>query len=242
MADFSFLSSSSDDSAIDELISSTIDHCTLETITKLNTSSFTDQTLLPPHLESGFRRLKSHLPTTQNELLTRIQINGHTKKGKLRDGQSSTRFNSDPESSNSGLDEGFNKGLRIGFSSRGLDTGNWELGSVEKGEWRNGSGSFGSGSSREVEDSKGVVCSCFGGKGLGFKRKSGKKIENGVLGDLGSLSRREQRDVMKMVLKEEERIAKEAERIVEWARQASARMDIGDLEEEEEDDELGDDR
>lgn len=155
----------------------------------------------------------------------------------MRDGQSSTWFNSDPESSNSGLDEGFNKGLRTGFSSRGLDTGNWELGSVEKGEWRNGSGS-----SREVEDSKGVVCSCFGGKGLGFKKKSGKKIENGVLGDLGSLSRREQRNVMKMVLKEEERIAKEAERIVEWAMQASARMDIGDLEEEEEDDELGDDR
>ncbi|KAL9253756.1 hypothetical protein AKJ16_DCAP08038 [Drosera capensis] len=237
MADFSFLSSSDDDSAIDVLISSTIDHCTLETITKLNTSSFTDQTLLPPHLESRFRRLKSHLPTTQNELLTRNQRNGTSKKEILRNGESSFLFDSDPGSSNSDLDKGFDEKVRKGFPSRGLDTGNWEVGCVEKGEWRNGSGS-----SREVEDSKGVVCSCFGGKGLGFKRKSGRKMGNEVLRDLGSLSRMEQRDVMKMALKEEERIAKEAERIVEWARQASERVNVGDLEEEEEDDEFGDDR
>lgn len=33
-----------------------------------------------------------------------------------------------------------------------------------------------------------------------------------------------QRDVMKMALKEEGRISKEAERIVKWARQTSARL------------------
>lgn len=80
-----------------------------------------------------------------------------------------------------------------------------------------------------------------------------KKKENRVSGRIGvnwdkseellselnsfSFSSKEQRRIMKMAMKEEEKISREAEKIVKWAKQASARMDISGIQDELSDDE-----
>lgn len=53
-----------------------------------------------------------------------------------------------------------------------------------------------------------------------------------LLSDLGSFSRKQQQKMLKKALKEEEKISREAEKIVEWAKHASARMNVSDIEDE----------
>ncbi|KGN53447.1 uncharacterized protein LOC101211778 [Cucumis sativus] len=78
------------------------------------------------------------------------------------------------------------------------------------------------------------------------KKNSGNKIlENGLgwgknnefLADLNIFSAKEQEKILKKAMKEEEKINREAEKIVKWAKQASARMNISDIEDELSDDE-----
>ncbi|XP_061359882.1 uncharacterized protein LOC133303920 [Gastrolobium bilobum] len=57
-----------------------------------------------------------------------------------------------------------------------------------------------------------------------------------LLSDFGSFSSKQQQKMLKKALKEEEKISREAEKIVEWAKHASARMNVSGI-----DDELSDD-
>ncbi|OWM65029.1 uncharacterized protein LOC116205990 [Punica granatum] len=60
--------------------------------------------------------------------------------------------------------------------------------------------------------------------------------QDDILSDLGIFSKKEQQKMLKKAMKEEERISREAEKIVRMAKQASARMTVTSIE-----DELGDD-
>lgn len=57
-----------------------------------------------------------------------------------------------------------------------------------------------------------------------------------LLSDLGTFSTKEQQRILKKAMKEEEKISREAEKIVKWAKQASGRMVVSDIEDELSDD------
>ncbi|KAL6984472.1 hypothetical protein U1Q18_017850 [Sarracenia purpurea var. burkii] len=65
MADYSFLSDGSDESAVEELLSQATDHSILQQIAAINCSSFTSDSVLPTHLETRFRTLKSFPPAAK---------------------------------------------------------------------------------------------------------------------------------------------------------------------------------
>lgn len=58
MADFSFLSDSDDEKAVQEFLSQAMDQTVLEQVAKINCSGFNDSAL-PTHLETRFQKLKS---------------------------------------------------------------------------------------------------------------------------------------------------------------------------------------
>lgn len=53
-----------------------------------------------------------------------------------------------------------------------------------------------------------------------------------LVSDLSIFSEKSQRKILKKAMKEEEKINREAEKIVNWAKQASARMNVSDIEDE----------
>lgn len=53
-----------------------------------------------------------------------------------------------------------------------------------------------------------------------------------LLSDMGTFSTKEQQRILKKAMKEEEKISREAEKIVKWAKQASARINVSDIEDE----------
>lgn len=57
-----------------------------------------------------------------------------------------------------------------------------------------------------------------------------------LLSDLGTFSTKEQQRILKKAMKEEKKISREAEKIVKWAKQASGRMVVSDIEDELSDD------
>ncbi|KAK7252565.1 hypothetical protein RIF29_36609 [Crotalaria pallida] len=58
------------------------------------------------------------------------------------------------------------------------------------------------------------------------------KSDEEFLSDLGSFSSKKQQKILKEAMKEEEKISIEAEKIVQWAKQASARMNVLDIDDE----------
>ncbi|KAI4327933.1 hypothetical protein L6164_020340 [Bauhinia variegata] len=56
----------------------------------------------------------------------------------------------------------------------------------------------------------------------------GWDIDDEFLSDMGSFSAKKQQKMLKKAMKEEEKISQEAEKIVKWAKQASARMSVED--------------
>ncbi|KAK6129834.1 hypothetical protein DH2020_036420 [Rehmannia glutinosa] len=63
------------------------------------------------------------------------------------------------------------------------------------------------------------------------------KHDDELLSDLSNFSVSSQRKMIKKAMEDEERICREAEKIVKWAKHASARMDISGIEDELSDDE-----
>uniref|UniRef100_A0A803NXU6 Uncharacterized protein n=1 Tax=Cannabis sativa TaxID=3483 RepID=A0A803NXU6_CANSA len=54
-----------------------------------------------------------------------------------------------------------------------------------------------------------------------------------LLSDLGSFSFKEQRKILKMAMKEQQKISREAQKIVKMAKQASARMNVSGIDDDE---------
>ncbi|GFZ15547.1 hypothetical protein Acr_24g0017370 [Actinidia rufa] len=119
MADFSFLSDSSDhESAVEELLSQAMDHSVLEQVAAINCSAFTFDSVLPTHLETRFHKLKSfpatnpkpsssfnsHFPSLNPQFDKSLSDDEHGKKGlkpKLGSGSGSSPSPSPSKSSNS---------------------------------------------------------------------------------------------------------------------------------------------
>ncbi|OVA18400.1 hypothetical protein BVC80_1833g57 [Macleaya cordata] len=233
MGDFSFISES-DDSAVEDIIAQAIDHCVLEQVVSINSSGISDS-VLPTDLESRFRKLKSFpgahpaaknpppCPKTQNELGSSISLNQFEK----------TPISSPHEKTGSPTPTISNRAK----TSPGFD----RSGSKEKP--RTGfihSPSSSSDSSLEVSSPPRQGC-CFW---YSPKRVSGKKrketrvsgiggldpLDDEFLSDLSMFSLKEQKRKLKRAMKEQEKINREAEKIVEWAKQASARIEVSAIE------------
>lgn len=88
----------------------------------------------------------------------------------------------------------------------------------------------------EPQSSQGPLC-CFGfssKKTNGRKRRSSRAETNwekkdGILSDTSTFSVKEQEGRLKKALEEEEKVAREAERVVQWVKQESARMDAASI-------------
>ncbi|GAB2272906.1 hypothetical protein Dimus_007723 [Dionaea muscipula] len=267
MADFSFLSDT-DDSAVEEIISEAVDHCTLKQIAAINCSSFSDDSLLPPHLESRFRRLKTFPPPPTSSTPTSPPPAAPPSLQTSKPQSSDERKNDESNSANSfhrapnssspvrcekapKLDSGHSSSPSVsadsspGNRSFSKSRANPPQGKGFDAKLRSGSfspGSNSSSSSRETASPprrNGCFCCSPKTKGV-FGRKFGKGNGAGDLGekdgiftDLGSLSRKEQSKVLKKALEEEERISREAEKIIKWAKQASMKIDFAGIDDNE---------
>ncbi|KAK9276060.1 hypothetical protein L1049_005591 [Liquidambar formosana] len=83
--------------------------------------------------------------------------------------------------------------------------------------------------------SRQICCFCFSSNPKTSDRKKKKKsideekdwgTSEQILSDMSTFSVREQERRLEKAMKEEERVSKEAERVVEWVKQESARMDV----------------
>ncbi|KAK2996276.1 hypothetical protein RJ639_025236 [Escallonia herrerae] len=90
MGDFTLLSDSDDDRAVEELLAQAKDHSVLEQVAAINFSGCTSDSALPTHLETRFRKLKSFPsaePTQKSSHSSRFpssksfkpQLNGESK-------------------------------------------------------------------------------------------------------------------------------------------------------------------
>ncbi|XP_028064437.1 uncharacterized protein LOC114267589 [Camellia sinensis] len=236
MADFSELSDSSDESAVEELLSQAMDHSVLEQIAAINCSGFTSDSVLPSHLETRFRRLKS-LPTTTTKSTSLSPTLANHKNN-----PSSSSFNSQFPSV---------KPINPQFDSS--VEGKPELHSLSDEDPNEQQTGF----EAEIEFWVWFFCFkivefiCWKWEFLNFEgkprwenrvsRKNSKEIgvdvdwgrnSEGFLSDLNIFSAKEQQKILKKAMKEEEKINREAEKIVKWAKQGSARMNISDIEDE----------
>lgn len=228
-----FLTDSDDEKAVEDVLSQARDHSVLEQIAAINCSSFDHN--LPTHLETRFRKLKS-LPTTTTTTSAKSKsFTPHSVvdfeqipnvdspdekvlKSKARNksrSDSSTSFPSESESGTLSPNTGTKSKLKsLTTSFKSMRRSISSLWCSPKKE----------------------------------KRKQGKEIRSlsslssTSLGDfndvefLKSFSTKEQKKILKKAMKEEEKINREADKIVKWAKQASDRiMDVSglDLEEDE---------
>ncbi|GAB4857909.1 hypothetical protein Ancab_015814 [Ancistrocladus abbreviatus] len=235
MADSSFRSDT-DDSAVEEIISEAIDHSVLKQVAALNCASFSDS-VLPHHLESRFQRLKT-FPSSSNPPPTQFESpnknNDSLHKPKLPN-EPEPPFQQNPKSSpSSSSNSSFEKENRSKPKEKeGVDA-----------KWRSGSFSFRSNSSPEMESPprKSGCLWCSPKKRVSRKKSKGSRVgglgidwgkTDEIFGDLGSsFSSKEHKKILKKAMKEEEKISREAEKIVKWAKQASARMDVSSFEDE----------
>ncbi|XP_059662413.1 uncharacterized protein LOC132308368 [Cornus florida] len=81
-----------------------------------------------------------------------------------------------------------------------------------------------------------ICCFWYSSRSNNGKKKSqgGRDVENNgdwgktdeILSDMSTFSVKEQDRRLKKAMKEEDRVSRQAERVVEWVKQESARMDV----------------
>ncbi|KAD4384928.1 hypothetical protein R6Q59_010945 [Mikania micrantha] len=322
--DFSFLTDSDDERAVEDVLSQAMDHSVLEQIAAINCSSFSTADNLPTDLENRFRKLKSlptttattgsssRFPTSKSKSFTNRSVddpnsnNQHTASPKTVDvaNKSSPSIGNPEDHSDGNRDQKKSTNSRPKPKS---STNIYEISTTKSLKSKSGSGSSesrsdsssddpeeqsdGSQDENKVTNSRSKVkhssitnkaCKTKSSKsksgtrspesrsdswnmsspesdsgsvtparrGIGClwcspkkeKRKQGK--ENRLSSSsswrndddvdfLKTFSKKEQKKIMKKVMKEEEKINREAEKIVKWAKQASARMiDVSGLDDE----------
>ncbi|KAI3687303.1 hypothetical protein L1987_80997 [Smallanthus sonchifolius] len=259
MADeFSFLTDSDEERAVEDVLAQARDHSLLEQIAAINCSSFSTSDNLPSNLENRFRKLKS-LPTNATSAATGSRFPpSRSKSFTPQSGDNSNSNQRHPASTNSvdfepipDLKNCTEKSNPEEHSDGNRDEKNrTNSRSKLKPKSRSGAGSSDSWSlsSPESDSESGSVSPARRGFGCLWcspkkeKRRQGK--ENRLSGSsawgneydvefLKTFSMKEQKKIMKQAMKEEEKINKEAEKIVKWAKQASARMmDVSGLDDE----------
>ncbi|XP_065878514.1 uncharacterized protein [Euphorbia lathyris] len=210
MADLGDLSDSEkDESAADELISQIQELCVLEQVSKINTCSFTDS-LLPSHLETRFQKLKSHNPLPKSVDISLDPLKSSIPKGE------SEEDNPNGEKENKSKHNQFLRSLSYSSNRSSNRASNYDY-------------PLDSPVSSRDSPSPPRKIGCFwcspGKKKKKQNKDWGSKNDEEFLSGLSSLfSVKEQEKILKKAVKEEEKINREAEKIVKWAKQASKKL------------------
>ncbi|KAJ1396863.1 hypothetical protein SESBI_32255 [Sesbania bispinosa] len=209
--------SDTEESAVEEIISQAQDACVLDQLSAINCAGIT-HSVLPSDLDSRFRKLKSFPakrttpPPYDAKARSFSTLNSTNLHDPLKDGK------------------------------RGL-----------KGKPKHGSLSppFGSASGSSHTSEESSISSLFKPTQKDEGKHSKQKSLSSPLRSSNSLmsspspprktgcfclSSKQQQKMLKKAMKEEEKINREAEKIVEWAKHASARMDVSGIEDELSDD------
>ncbi|OMO91353.1 hypothetical protein CCACVL1_07142 [Corchorus capsularis] len=223
MADLGFFSDT-DESAVEEVISQAKDLCVLEQLSALNCSSFSDS-VLPSDLDSRFRRLKSFPVTLSQSHTTYPKPKPKPKPDEdhLFDsiGHSPRRkypFKPNPKPDEDHLFDS------IGHSPRRKHP--------SKPNQRPSSpppvSDSSSTSSRSIASSPPQKTGCFWCSPKRLSKKNNKDrdrmLGDEFVSDLASFSLKETQKILNEAIKEQDKINREAEKIVNWAKQASMRM------------------
>ncbi|KAJ0110956.1 hypothetical protein Patl1_02591 [Pistacia atlantica] len=244
MADFGYLSDT-DDSAVEDLISQAKDLSVLEQVSAINCSGFTDS-VLPSELEQRFRKLKS-FPATNAKPKSSGEKSLQRSKSELND----SRGECEQEQSRDGK-MGLEKKSELGYDSLTENEifSDWKY-FKEKSKRGSDSAPFSSKSFSSplscTNSSRGSPSPprksgcfwCSPKKNIQPKSKEDRSVmckNDEFLSDLGIFSVKEQQKMLKKAMKEEEKVSREAEKIVKWAKQASMRMSAHDIEDELSDD------
>lgn len=244
-----FFSDSDGDKAVEELLSQAMESTILEQVAAINCAGFT-YSGLPSNLETRFQKLKSFPSSAAKPapLATKSFSLSHPSEIRKIDSVN------EPKIPDSGEEKNGEKGEDV-FSQKiperkncSSDSGSFSpLKRNPRGKMKKkGANSFSSSSppfevfsSRSV--SPPVKSGCFlcspksrkknkENRGLDLGLDWGKHDQ--ILSDLNSYSMNNQRKMIKKAMEEEEKICREAEKIVKWAKHASARMDFSDIEDE----------
>lgn len=254
MADFSFLSDSDDDKKVDALLSQAMDESVLEQISAINCSGFTDP-ILPTQLETRFTKLKSFpaaKPMSQIPPIKPFDPQFESDLNKKNPTQAN-EFETNVNVETPVVEKGLGLELPSGVLDSPLNLSGFSMESAGKkgkdGEVRkkakSRSGSFRSrsdskASSKDSSPSPTRMVGCFwcSPKRVSSRKSKDYKIDDDwggnedFLSDISDFSTKGQEKLLKKMMKEEEKINREAAKIVKWAKQASARMELSDVEDE----------
>lgn len=253
MADF--FTDSDDDKAVEELLSQAMDASVLQQVAAVNCAGFDDDGL-PSHLETRFRKLKSFPSSAAKptSLSTKSFNLSHTPEFKKNDAAHEAKA---PVSS---VENGAEKGekaftkcstkspdeksclsdsetpLQSPFTEiPGRKTSKNARKSTKSPSFPSFSDGF---SSRSVSPpAKGGCFLCSPKRVSRKKSKENRGLDFGKNSELLSDLSSSQKRMIKKAMEEEEKISREAEKIVKWAKQASARMEFSGIDDDLSDDE-----
>ncbi|XWS62306.1 hypothetical protein CRYUN_Cryun07bG0199100 [Craigia yunnanensis] len=224
MADFGSLSDT-DESAVEEVISQAQDLCVLEQLSAINCSSFTNS-VLPFDLDSRFRRLKS-LPVPVTHTTHQIPYKDYMSDSKPnhRPHRNDPFIPKHPPSSRVSVTDSFPQSSLFSPSvPKSCSTSNYR--------------SFASPLPLDSSPPQKPECFWCYPKRLSKKRNKGNRVvdtaldSDEFLSDLATFSVKEQQKMINKAIKEQDKVSREAEKIVNWAKQASARMIFNGMEDE----------
>ncbi|XP_052210792.1 uncharacterized protein LOC127813714 [Diospyros lotus] len=274
MGHFSFLSdggggSSSGDeaAAVEEVLNQAMDHSVLQQVAAINCASFSSDSVLPSHLETRFRRLKS-LPATNPPNLhahrssSSSSFNSHVPqfdrsasvgaKPKPHPEQPPNQGKGSKPKSGSGSSPSNSSNSSVGDGDA-AEISDRKRDSASKSRSRSFLSSPSNLESESPSPSPPKKSGCFWCSPKRVSRKKSKENNQMMMmmkksvgvdwdsrhheeellsSDLGIFSAKEQQKILKKAMKEEEKINREAEKIVKWAKQASARMNVCEIEDE----------
>ncbi|XP_022772182.1 uncharacterized protein LOC111314833 [Durio zibethinus] len=214
MADFDFLSDT-DESAVEEVISQAQDLCVLEQLSAINCSAVT-HSVLPSDLDCRFRRLKS-LPVPVS-----YTTHQNSDKGYLSDANARHSPNRNDHFMPKHLPS-----LPASVSD-----------SFTQNAFTSNSPSFAS--PLPQDSSPPQKAGCFGCSPKRLFKKQDKAYRvpgtaldsDEFLSDLATFSVKQGQKMLRKALKEQDKISREAEKIVSWSKQASARMNFHGMEDD----------
>lgn len=224
MADFGFLSDT-DESAVEEVVSQAQDLCVLEQLSAINCSALT-HSVLPSELDSRFLRLKS-LP---------VPVTHTTHQNPDKDCLSDANPKHNPHRNDPFMPK--HRPPSPAFVSDSFTQNAFFSNSVPKSQSTSNSPLFAS--PLPLGSSPPQKAGCFWCSPKMFFKKHDKEYmvqgtvldSDEFLSDLATFSVKEQQKMLNKAIKEQDKISREAEKIVNWAKQASARMTFHGLEDE----------
>ncbi|XP_047325065.1 uncharacterized protein LOC124928859 [Impatiens glandulifera] len=251
MADFSSFSDSDEERAVEEILGQAMDSCVLEQVAAVNCAGFDPDSVLPTHLETRFRKLKSFpAPSSGSNLkLSSTKSMGRSTHHQSNDNDDDDEENKKPEQNNGYVSSPSSNSSNFSPMKETLSGGGGKRVLKSKAKSRSIISPKYESSSSSPSPPKKMGCFwCSPKKDSSSKKKKsssskerGRKIpatfvsewgsdgDEELFNDLNMFSKKEEREkVLKKAMKEEEKINREAEKIVKWAKQVSGRIKIKD--------------